>query len=393
MGHSPADFAREGGTGKPRLLVGYAEVCSQGTGKLALTRGTRAWALLAAVVLLAGSAPTALAQGNHVFAVGSNDFGQLGIGTAETWLPGPSLVNGVTAVGGGQSHSLARKDDGTVWAWGANFHGQLGDGTWTNWSTPVQVVGLTGVTAVAAGDWHSLALKGDGTAWAWGSNSYGQLGNWMAGNYRTIPIQIVELASMTAIAGGSEHSLAVRGDGTVWAWGRNYYGQLGDGTTIDRVGPVRATGLPTGATGVAAGWYHSLFLVSSVQGDLDGEGSVDASDFAIFLVAFGRSVGQPQFDARCDYDADGTVTLADYQVWLGYYRAFVGNPAADAPPMPPGDADSDGDVDLADFAAMQECAGGAPERALACLAIFDFDGNGQVDILDAAEFVAAMGGL
>ena len=61
--------------------------------------------------------------------------------------------------------------------------------------------------------------------------------------------------------------------------------------------------------------------------------------------------------------------------------------------MTPGDADFDGDVDLADFAVMQECAGGAPERALACLAIFDFDGNGQVDIMDTAEFVAAMGGV
>ena len=138
---------------------------------------------------------------------------------------------------------------------------------------------------------------------------------------------------------------------------------------------------------------ETRFKCAVMPGDLDGNGDVDGGDFAIFLASFGRSVGQPQFDARCDYDADGAVTLADYQVWIGYYRAFVGNPAADVPAMPPGDADLDGDVDLADFAAMQECAGGAPERTLPCLAIFDFDGNWQVDVTDAAEFAAAMDGM
>ena len=256
-----------------------------------MEREIRAGVLLAAVVLLAGSAPDALAQASHVFAVGSNEYGQLGIRT-DTWSPTPSLISDVTAVAGGEAHSLALKDDGTVWAWGDNGYGQLGDGTTANY----------------------------------------------------------------------------------------------------RRSSVRVAGLPKGVTAVAAGEFHSLFIMSATSGDLNGDGDVDGNDFAIFLAAFGRSVGQPQFDARCDYDADGTVTLADYQVWLGYYRAFVGNPAAGAPAVPAGDADFDGDVDLADFAAMQECAGGAPERALACVAIFDFDGNGEVDIMDAVEFVAAMGG-
>ena len=140
----------------------------------------------------------------------------------------------------------------------------------------------------------------------------------------------------------------------------------------------------------AIGWDYVTCVPT--LGDFDCDGDVDAADFAIFLAAFGRSVGQPQFDARCDYDADGTVTLADYQIWLGYYRDFVGNPLAPAPAMTPGDADSDGDVDLADFAVMQECAAGPPERELPCVTIFDFDTSGQVDVLDFAEFEAVFAG-
>ncbi|HZD60439.1 MAG TPA: hypothetical protein VE439_08330, partial [Anaerolineae bacterium] len=91
-------------------------------------------------------------------------------------LGSAALVSPKIAAGVG-CHSLALKQDGTVWGWGDNSFGQLGDGTKTNRSTPVQAKALTNVTAIAAGDAHSLARKSDGTVWAWGGNGFGQLGD------------------------------------------------------------------------------------------------------------------------------------------------------------------------------------------------------------------------
>ena len=124
----------------------------------------------------------------------------------------------MVAIAGGDSHSLALKSDGTVWAWGYNGCGQLGDGSTTNRLTPVQVSGLTGVVAIAGGGSHSLALKSDGTVWAWGCNDYGQLGDGTTTN-RLTPVQVSGLTGVVAIAGGGAHSLALKSDGTVWAWG------------------------------------------------------------------------------------------------------------------------------------------------------------------------------
>ena len=114
--------------------------------------------------------------------------------------------------------------------------------------------------AVAGGAYHSLAAKSDGTAWAWGYNNYGQLGDGTTVN-RTRPVQVSNLTGVIAVAGGQYHSLAVKSDGTVWAWGYNYYGQLGDGTTTSRTSPVQVSGL-TGVIAVAAGQYHSLAVKS-----------------------------------------------------------------------------------------------------------------------------------
>ena len=134
-----------------------------------------------------------------------------------------------------------RKSDGTVWAWGSNNKSQLGDGTTTNSSTPVQSAPgvLTGITAVAAGNEHSLALKSDGTVWAWGSNSNGQLGDNSTTDH-AVPVQVSGLTNVTAIAAGVNFSLALKSDGTVWAWGYNGSGQLGDSSTTDRWTPVQA---------------------------------------------------------------------------------------------------------------------------------------------------------
>ena len=170
------------------------------------------------------------------------------------------------AIAAGALHSLALKEDGTVWAFGGNGAGQVGNNTATDQPTPVQV--LSNVVAIAAGESHSLAVKDDGTLWTWGFNNYGQLGIGVTGG-RLVPTQVTALAGVVAVAGGKQHSLAVKADGTVWAFGYNVAGALGDGTTTNRVSPVQVVGL-TGVIAVAAGTEYSMAL----QSDASGQGWV-----------------------------------------------------------------------------------------------------------------------
>jgi alpha-tubulin suppressor-like RCC1 family protein len=168
------------------------------------------------------------------------------------------------AIAAGSAFSLALKGDGTVWAWGSNEYGQLADGTSANQTTPVQVTELSGVVAISAsgklsnGGGHSLALRRDETVWAWGSDEYGQLGDG-AVTQSPVPLRVSGLTEVAAIAAGESHSMAVKADGTAWSWGWNGTGQLGDGTTTNRSVPARVSGLD-GVIAAAAGVYHSLAL-------------------------------------------------------------------------------------------------------------------------------------
>jgi RHS repeat-associated protein len=128
-------------------------------------------------------------------------------------------------------------------------------------TAPTEVAGLQGVTAIAAGDRHILVLKGDGTVWAWGDNSYGQLGDGGTTSSPT-PVQVVGLTGVTKIAAGGNHSLAVAADGQVWAWGDNADGEVGNGTTTNSSVPVAVSGLPA-IVAVAAGDAHSLALTQA----------------------------------------------------------------------------------------------------------------------------------
>ena len=130
------------------------------------------------------------------------------------------------------------KSDGTVWAWGEGGHGQLGIHTKDDHTVPYQVHGpgdvgyLTDIVDVAAGQHHSLALKRDGTVYAWGGNGYGQLGIATKDDH-TVPYQVHGpndegyLTGIIEVAAGDYFSLALRDDGTVWAWGSNFVNQLG----------------------------------------------------------------------------------------------------------------------------------------------------------------------
>src|SRR5581483_9098463 len=149
--------------------------------------------------------------------------------------------------------------DGSVAAWGDDRFGELGDGVFGanhDEESPVVVPALTSVVAVAAGEQDSLALRSDGTVWAWGANSVGQLGNGTT-NASATPVKVADLQNVTAIAAGAQFGLALLANGTVMAWGSNDWGQLGDGTTTDRHEPVAVSGL-SGATAIAAGAQHAL---------------------------------------------------------------------------------------------------------------------------------------
>jgi 6-phosphogluconolactonase (cycloisomerase 2 family)/alpha-tubulin suppressor-like RCC1 family protein/fibronectin type 3 domain-containing protein len=209
----------------------------------------------------------AVKNDSTVWAWGYNTTGQLGDGTTidhSTPVQVLSGLSGVAAVTAGYQYSIALKNDGTVWGWGYNSYGQLGDGTFTTRTTPVQVNTVSGITAIAAGganESYTVALKNDGTVWAWGNNSYGQLGDGSTTTNRSTPVQASGLSGVTAIAAGAGHTLALKSDGTVWAWGRNSYGQLGDGSTTTRTTPVKVSGL-SGVTAIVAGSSHSLALKS-----------------------------------------------------------------------------------------------------------------------------------
>lgn len=233
----------------------------------------------------------ALESNGTVWAVGKNMNGQLGDGTT-TNTAIPIEVTGladktITAVVAGGFHAAALADDGTVWTWGYNLNGQLGNGTVEDSSTPVQVTGLSGITAIGVGQYFSAALASDGSVWSWGNNLYGQLGNGST-DASSIPVQISgDTLSFTAIAVGGSHTVALADDGSVWTWGCNNQGQLGDGTGASSSVPVQVTGL-TGKviTAVAAGSDHTVVVANdgtawawggNLYGQLgNGEGGFDA---------------------------------------------------------------------------------------------------------------------
>jgi alpha-tubulin suppressor-like RCC1 family protein len=216
----------------------------------------------------------ALLADGSVRAWGANAAGQLGDGTSQDQAR-PVVVQGlehVRSLAAGHAFSLALQTDGTVWAWGANEAGQLGDGSNTPSGLPVRVRGLEGVEMIAAGAYFGLARKADGSVWAWGADEYGQLGQGTPSPGRNAPVPVARLSRITTIAAGSYHALAVDASGTVWAWGANWFDELGgsfDETCVHagQQHPCSSVARPVGGlerpiARVAAGEFHSLGLAS-----------------------------------------------------------------------------------------------------------------------------------
>jgi len=199
-----------------------------------------------------------------ILAGGSNGSGQLGDGTTtdRTNLVGVLTLTTAAGVAAGAMHSLAWTTNGSAWTWGDDSYGQLGDGSSSGQRTsPYQITSLSNIVAMAGGSQHSLALASNGVVWAWGNNTSGQLGISNTTQHTT-PVKVVGLSNnIVAIAGGGLHSLALGSDEIVRAWGDNTYGQIGDGSTTNHSTPARVSGL-TNAVEIAGGYSHSLALAA-----------------------------------------------------------------------------------------------------------------------------------
>lgn len=264
--------------------------------------GTTAWRQVAvgdqfAVGIRAGTGTAT--TGGTLWAWGLNSNGQLGqknlinsnipkqIGTDATWV----------SVSAGKYHVLALKADGTLWAWGRNSEGQLGDTTVLGRQEPVKVGGTDKTNtatwiAFSAGGTHSLGIQKDGTLWTWGDNTYGQLGNASTSPTPVSTPAKIGTATYNLVSAGASHSMAIATNGTLWGWGSNSNGQLGNNTTgggtpgVSNVTAPRQVSPDTDWNLVSAGGLHTLAVRkdgtlwawgSNADGQLgDGSGADDA---------------------------------------------------------------------------------------------------------------------
>ena len=161
------------------------------------------------------------------------------------------------SVDAGGSHACAQRSDHSLFCWGSNAFGQLGIGNTTNHSSPVQVTALgTSVTSVSAGNLHTCATKSNGTVWCWGSNANGQLGNGGTTD-RSSPVRVTGLPTTAVeVSAGYSHTCARTSDGKLWCWGSDFFGQLGNGVSgsgHDSSTPLQVTSLGSTVVGVSAG--------------------------------------------------------------------------------------------------------------------------------------------
>jgi len=247
-------------------------------------------------------------NGNHTVAIktdgtlwnwGNNFSGGLGVNspsnrsTPVTTFAGGSNWKQVASGGG---HTVAIKTDGTLWTWGSNSSGQLGTngptGLGVAKSTPVTTfAGGTNWKQVACGGFHTAAIKTDGSLWTWGDNYYGQLGDNTTTNRCTPVTTFAGGTNWKQLAGGREHTAAIKTDGTLWTWGRNAYGGLGDNTTTNRSTPVTTFAGGTNWKQVSSGQEFTAAI--KTDGTLWTWGLTSAGQLGINRSGFGTAITTP----------------------------------------------------------------------------------------------------
>jgi len=314
----------------------------------------------------------ALKNDGTLWAWGRNEYGQLGIdanlaqddcrddlygnnGNMSCYVP---LQVGSDAgwedITAGYGHTLAVKTNGALWAWGWNEFGQLGVGMdaggceiIADWGDdylycppipfPVQVGADNEWKSVAAGDSHTMALKKDGTLWAWGANWYGQLGietsdpvNCINNDYGDencyVPVQVNQDDNwaFVAVNGVSFHTSAVKKDGSLWTWGANWDGQLGDGGDDDSFTPIWIT-IPVDPAASFTRDFTIEVTNAFIYGDVNGDNSVNVGDSMALARWLADWVGVEINEKAADVNVDGKVLIDDLLIlrrhiaeWTGY---------------------------------------------------------------------------
>jgi len=302
------------------------------------------------VAIAAGSEQSfALKADGTLWAWGWNGFGQLGDGTRVDRLSPVRIVglSGVIAIGAGYLHGIALLTDGTVWTWGRGGDGQLGNGGTSESDVPLQVPGLANVSFIATG-WsssHNFARTADGHWWAWGNNSSGNLGLGTSTNTEPSPVEVTALVGFKETSTGSGHTVALKNDGTVWTFGWNSYGQLGDGTTQNRSLPTRVEGLANIAR-IAASSTFSLAVRNdgTIYGWGDnsssqlGDGTIEQALTPRELTALPLQprVGTPTFSLPSGtYEGDQTIILTSVTTNAIIHYTTEGREPVDTDPAVP----------------------------------------------------------
>ena len=205
-----------------------------------------------------------------VWTWGDNSYGQIGDNTSGQLASKSSPVQTITYatnwsdISAGSANVAALKDDGSLWMWGQNNYGQLGDNSKLSKSSPVQTASFgTNWTSVSCSKTipttgFTLGVKKDGTLWSWGNNYFGQLGD-NTTVHKSSPVQTITYATdWSSVACGHGHSVGIKTDGTLWTWGLNYYGQLGDSSIVDKSSPVQTVSAGTNWQTAACGFLHTV---------------------------------------------------------------------------------------------------------------------------------------
>ncbi len=221
-----------------------------------------------------------LNEKGKVFTWGDNTYGQLGLGSLDN-EEAPTEISGLTdvvAVSAGAYHSMALTADGNVYLWGRNSFGQIGNKSTETVFAPVRISDIPPIKEISAGGFHSLALTINGDVYGWGNNTDGQIGIIKSEEIldeaqnilglRAINPQLILSGKVVSVSSGGFHSLALMEDGSVFAWGDNTYGQLGDGTTQSRNIPKK-TQILNSVVKISAGYHHSFAITKLQKSKLD----------------------------------------------------------------------------------------------------------------------------